>query len=276
MSTACNRHNSRNATRGSTAMQTGSGLDCKHFPCQMRQIRVSNSSRSVCWRTNSDSTGFFIGDHPGYAPEPFLHLTQIGAQTERIELGSIVFCASYRHPSYLSRLSADFDHLTNGRLVIGLGIGWAIEEFAQLGIEFTSVKTRQDALEEYLAILSGSWSDEPFSLQGIHWSAENVAVRPRPLQQPRPPLIIAGSGEKTTLRQVAQFADGCNFGPGRNTGAVRSAADYERKYDVLRNHCEEVGRAYDDILRTQFTSWLMIAETESDALPNGTATIPTG
>ena len=220
--------------------------------------------------------GFFIGDHPGYAPEAWLHLTHIGALTDRIELGSIVFCASYRHPSYLARLAADFDNLTNGRLVLGLGIGWAVEEFAQLGIEFTSVAERQRALEEYLAILNGSWSQTPTTVRGSYWSADDAAVRPLPLQRPRPPLVIAGSGEKTTLRQVAQYADGCNFGPGRNTGAVRTPADYERKYAVLREHCAAIGREFDDILRTQFTTWLMIAETEADAVAKRDRYYPDG
>jgi alkanesulfonate monooxygenase SsuD/methylene tetrahydromethanopterin reductase-like flavin-dependent oxidoreductase (luciferase family) len=208
--------------------------------------------------------GFFIGDHPGYATEPWLHLTAVATQTGRIRLGSIVNCASYRHPVMLARLAADFDRISDGRLLLGLGIGWNIEEFAQLGMSFPSIWDRQQALEEYLAIVGGVWGSQPFTFEGTHWRTEGGHITPGPLQS-RPPLIIAGAGEQVTLRQVAQYADACNFGPGRNTGVARSADEIRRKLQVLRNHCDALGRNYDDILRTHFTSWLMIGETEREA-----------
>jgi len=223
--------------------------------------------------------GFFIGDHPGYATEPWLHLTVVATQTERIRLGSIVHCASYRRPAMLARLAADFDQISRGRLVLGLGIGWNVEEFAQLGITFGSIRDRQEALEEYIAIVNGVWGADPLTYAGKHWRTEEGHVVPGPMQSPRPPLIIAGAGEKVTWRQVAQYADACNFGPGRNTGAARSAEEILRKFQVLRNHCEQLGRNYDDILRSHYTSWLMIAETEKAAkakldhyYPNGLTT----
>ncbi|CAN5548403.1 LLM class F420-dependent oxidoreductase [soil metagenome] len=209
--------------------------------------------------------GFFTGDHPGYATEPWLHLTAVATQTRQIRLGSIVNCASYRHPVMMARLAADFDRISDGRLVLGLGIGWNIEEYAQLGISFTAVRARQEALEEYIAIINGVWGADPFTYHGKHWRTEGGHVVPGPLQWPRPPLIIAGAGERVTLRQVAQLADACNFGPGRNTGAARSGEDIQHKLQVLRNHCGQLGRNYDDILRSHYTSWLMIAETEHEA-----------
>jgi alkanesulfonate monooxygenase SsuD/methylene tetrahydromethanopterin reductase-like flavin-dependent oxidoreductase (luciferase family) len=218
---------------------------------------------------------FFIGDHPGYASEAWLHLTAVAVQTSRIRLGSIVNCASYRHPAYLARLTADFDHISGGRLVLGLGIGWNAEEFAQLGIPMTPVRERQDALEEYLAIVEGVWGEEPFSFEGRQWRTTGGRVVPGPLQQPRPPLLIAGAGNRT-LRQVAQFADACNFGPGGNTGAARSAEAVWRRLATLRAHCESAGRRYDDILRTHYTSWLMLAETEREALAKRDRYYPQG
>jgi alkanesulfonate monooxygenase SsuD/methylene tetrahydromethanopterin reductase-like flavin-dependent oxidoreductase (luciferase family) len=209
--------------------------------------------------------GFFIGDHPGYATEPWLHLTAVAVRTSRIRLGSVVHCASYRHPALFARFAADFDHITGGRLVLGLGIGWNVEEFAQLGIPVTPVRERQEALEEYIAIVNGVWGPEPFTFAGEHWRTEGGHIVPGPMQSPRPPLIIAGAGERVTLRQVAQLADACNFGPGQNTGAARGAEEVARKLGVLRDHCEELGRKYGDILRTHYTSWLMIAESEREA-----------
>jgi alkanesulfonate monooxygenase SsuD/methylene tetrahydromethanopterin reductase-like flavin-dependent oxidoreductase (luciferase family) len=209
--------------------------------------------------------GFFIGDHPGYATEPWLHLTAVASQTSRIRLGSIVHCASYRHPAMFARLAADLDQISGGRLVLGLGIGWNVEEFAQLDIPMAPVRDRQEALEEYIAIVNGVWGTEPYTFEGKYWRTEGGHVWPVPLQTPRPPLVIAGAGERNTLRQVAQYADACNFGPGRNTGAARSADEIRHKLRVLRDHCDRLGRNYDDILRTHYTSWLMLAETEREA-----------
>jgi alkanesulfonate monooxygenase SsuD/methylene tetrahydromethanopterin reductase-like flavin-dependent oxidoreductase (luciferase family) len=220
--------------------------------------------------------GFFIGDHPAYAPEAWLHLAALATRTQDVQLGSVVFCAAYRHPAHLARLAADFDHLSNGRLVLGLGIGWNGEEFGQLGLDLESIPKRQLAFEEFLTILLGSWTGEPFDFAGTYWQTTAASVRPSPLQRPRPPIVIAGSGERTTLRQVAEFADACNFGPGRNTGAVLTPEDYVRKYEILRHYCEAIGRPYDDILRTQFTTWLMLAPSQEEAIAKRDRYYPDG
>jgi alkanesulfonate monooxygenase SsuD/methylene tetrahydromethanopterin reductase-like flavin-dependent oxidoreductase (luciferase family) len=208
---------------------------------------------------------FFVGDHPAYQSEPWLHLTAIAMTTERIGLGSVVNCVYHRHPVMLARLAADLDQISGGRVVLGLGIGWNDTEFAQLGMSFPSVPERQEALDEAIQIIRGVWGPEPFTFHGEHWSTTDARIAPGPIQQPSIPLLIAGSGERTTLRQVARFADACNFGSGRNVGNVRNADDIARKFTVLRRHCEEVGRPFESILRTHFTTWLMLAETDLDA-----------
>ncbi len=210
--------------------------------------------------------GFFIGDHPGYATEPFLHLTAIATQTSSVQLGSIVHCASYRHPVMLARLAAELDHISNGRYAMGLGIGWNEAEFLQLDLQMHTIPERQAGLDEYVNIIMGVWGTEPFTFHGAFWRTTGGRVFPPPVQRPRPPLIIAGAGERTTLRQVAQYADACNFGPGRNTGAAGDDAEVARKLAILRDHCVALGRDYDDILRSHFTSWIMLAETEAQAL----------
>ncbi|CAN5562640.1 hypothetical protein BH23CHL5_BH23CHL5_00610 [soil metagenome] len=220
--------------------------------------------------------GFFIGDHPGYATEPFLHLTAIATQTSVIRLGSIVLCASYRHPAMLARLAAELDHISNGRYVMGLGIGWNKEEFLQLDLDLIPIPDRQAALEEYVDIILGVWGSEPYTFHGSYWRTTGGRVFPPPIQLPRPPLIIAGAGARTTLRQVAQYADACNFGPGRNTGAAGDADEVARKLAILRDHCVEIGRPYDDILRSHFTSWIMLAETEEQALAKRDCYYPDG
>jgi alkanesulfonate monooxygenase SsuD/methylene tetrahydromethanopterin reductase-like flavin-dependent oxidoreductase (luciferase family) len=219
---------------------------------------------------------FFVGDHPGYATEPWVHLAAIAAQTERIGLGSVVNCVHHRHPAMLARLAGDLDHISNGRLILGLGIGWNEPEFKQLGIPFPSVRDRQEALDEALQIIDGMFGPDPVTFHGKHWWCEGAHYQIPTVQRPRPPVLIAGSGEKVTLRQVARYADACNFGPGRNTGSVRGDEDIQHKLDVLRRHCEEIGRPYDDILRTHFTSWAMVAPTEAEALAKRDRYYPEG
>lgn len=205
---------------------------------------------------------FFIGDHPAYATECWVHLAALAVTTERIRLGSVVNCVLYRHPVMLARLAADLDNLSQGRLILGLGIGWNSAEFAQLGLPFLSVRERQDALEETIAIIHGVWGDAPFTFAGRHFSTRDERVTPSPLQRPSPPLVIAGAGERVTLRQVARFADACNFGAGVQVGGVRTFDDVRHKLDVLRHHCVELGRPYEQILKTHFTGWLMLADDE--------------
>ncbi|MDP9370843.1 MAG: LLM class flavin-dependent oxidoreductase [Chloroflexota bacterium] len=208
---------------------------------------------------------FFLGDHPAYAPECRVHLAVLASQTVRIRLGSVVNCALYRHPVMTARLATDVDHLSAGRLILGLGIGWNPDEFAQLGMAFPPVPERQEALEEAVAIIRGVWGPHPFTYHGQFFQTNEERITPPPLQRPGPPLLIAGAGERVTLRQVAQHADACNFGAGSATGGVRSPDDVRHKLNILRGHCEAVGRPFDDILRTHFTTWLILAEDEASA-----------
>ena len=203
--------------------------------------------------------GVFIPDHPLRMPDPWVVLSGLATVTNRIYLGSVVLCAGYRHPTTTARLASDLDHLSGGRLMLGLGIGWDRREFAALQIPFPLVPERQAALEEAVAIVEGVWGEEPFTFEGSTYAVTEVHVEP-PVQRPRPPLMIAGGGERTTLRQVARLADACNFDE-----IERGGVEVVRhKLEVLRRHCEEVGRPYDEILRTHYTNWLILAPTEDD------------
>lgn len=209
--------------------------------------------------------GFFIGDHPAYMPEAWLHLGALAVRSERIRLGSVVLCAGYRQPVVTARLISDLDNLSNGRAILGLGHGWNAGEFAQLGLPFPSVPERQAALAETIEIVRGVWGAEPFTLRGTYHQTENARITPSPRQEGGPPLILAGAGERTALRLVARFADACNFGPGHATGLARTPAEVRHKNDVLDRYCRDAGRAPDSIMRTHFTSWLMLAPTEEAA-----------
>ncbi|MCA9858542.1 MAG: LLM class flavin-dependent oxidoreductase [Thermomicrobiales bacterium] len=220
--------------------------------------------------------GFFFADHPGFSPEVFVHLAALARETQRITLGSIVCCIYHRHPVMFARQIADLDRLSGGRAMIGLGIGWNEPEFARLGMTLPPVPERQAALAEYVQIVNGVYGDEPFSFTGETFSTSEAHISPRPVQQPRPPLVIAGGGKQVTLRQVARYADACNFGASSNTGSVKGLDSVAQSYAVLRQHCDEIGRPYEEILRTHFTGWFFIAENERDVQAKKEKYFPNG
>ncbi len=196
---------------------------------------------------------FYLPDHPAWAPEVWVHLAAIAMVTERIRLGTVVTSIAYRAPAYLARLAADTDQLSDGRLVLGLGIGWDVDEFDRLGLDMASVPERQRLLGEAIQTIRAVWRGDPAS--------ENHPFL-LPKQPAGPPIMIAGSGRRVTLRQVAAYADACNFGPSETTGGVRTPDDVRETLTTLRRHCDEIGRPANEILPTHFTSWLLLAESE--------------
>lgn len=206
--------------------------------------------------------GCYIFDHPSIQADPWICIAALAGVTERVRLGSIVNCVGYRHPAYLARLAADVDTISRGRLLLGLGIGWLKPEFEALGVNFDPPAERFAALEEALEIIPGVWGPEKFAYVGRCYQIGPVRITPPPVQQPRPPLLIGGSGEKKTLRLVAKYADACNVNDVGNTdnGLERLGGPelIEHKFDVLRGYCDDIGRPYDEILRTHFTLRLVI------------------
>jgi alkanesulfonate monooxygenase SsuD/methylene tetrahydromethanopterin reductase-like flavin-dependent oxidoreductase (luciferase family) len=223
---------------------------------------------------------FFLGDHPAWAPECWLHLSVIASQTHRIRLGQMVAAVPYRTPLLTARLQSDLDRLSAGRSILGLGIGWnaadyglGSNEFDRMGIAFQSVPKRQTALEEAVAIIRGTWGLQPFSLSGQYYRAAQAQVDP-PVQSGGVPLVIAGSGQKT-LGQVARLGDIANFGPGP-AGNVDTVEDAQERLAILEAQCLAVGRPYDDILRSHFTHWLILASDEQSLAAKITRYFPDG
>jgi alkanesulfonate monooxygenase SsuD/methylene tetrahydromethanopterin reductase-like flavin-dependent oxidoreductase (luciferase family) len=209
--------------------------------------------------------GIWVYDHPlsfGSA-DCWIALSELARATSTIRLGSSVSCVPYRHPAVLARMAADVDQLSGGRLVLGLGIGDDPVEFAQLGIPFGAAKPRQRLLEETVRAVRQLWTGQPVTLNGEAVQLENAQLLNGPLQ-PHVPILIAGGGERVTLRQVADYADACNFGPYSWTGGAYTRSDVERKYAALRKHCAAAGRPYDSVLRSYYTM-LIIAATREEA-----------
>jgi alkanesulfonate monooxygenase SsuD/methylene tetrahydromethanopterin reductase-like flavin-dependent oxidoreductase (luciferase family) len=206
---------------------------------------------------------YWTMDHPTSGMDCWTLLSALAVTTSSIRLGVAVSCIFYRPPTLLARMAADVDRLSGGRLILGLGIGNHEKEFAKLGISLLSVHERQEALAETLYIVKGMWGDTPFTYTGKHFQVSEATVRPGPVQQPHVPLLIAGGGERVTLRQVAQFADVANFGPDKRAGSAFTPADIVRKYAVLAQHCTTLKRDYDSILRSYSASPVLVAETKA-------------
>jgi alkanesulfonate monooxygenase SsuD/methylene tetrahydromethanopterin reductase-like flavin-dependent oxidoreductase (luciferase family) len=170
--------------------------------------------------------------------------------TRNIRLGTLVACAAYANPVVLARAAADIDRLSDGRFVLGLGSGNAPWEFAQLGLAYPPAPARQAVLEEAVRIIRPLLRGESVTWHGPRFQVEGAMLTPPPVQRPWVPILVAGGGERTTLRLAAAYADACNLGAASWAGGAFTAADSRRKFAALRQSCIEAGRPDEAILRT--------------------------
>ncbi|HET8673152.1 MAG TPA: TIGR03560 family F420-dependent LLM class oxidoreductase [Thermoleophilaceae bacterium] len=137
-------------------------------------------------------------------------LGALAAVTSRIRLGTLVSPATFRHPSVLAKSAATVDHISGGRVEIGLGAGWNESEHRAYGFPFASMRTRMDVMEEQLEIVARSFGDEAFSFDGEHYRIEELDALPKPVQRPRPAIVVGGRGGPRSLRLAARWADEYN------------------------------------------------------------------
>jgi F420-dependent oxidoreductase-like protein len=185
--------------------------------------------------------------------ECFVVLGAIAAKTSRIRIGQLVTGVPYRNPVLLAKMCATLDVISHGRSIVGLGAAWHEPEFTAYGWPFPPVAERMEMLEEAVQIVDLMLTERPASFKGKHYAIQDAYNDPMPVQKPRPPIMIGGSGERVTLKLVAQYADFCNvFG---------DPATVAHKFDVLQQHCEAVGRSFDEITLSN-TVGILIAEDE--------------
>jgi F420-dependent oxidoreductase-like protein len=176
--------------------------------------------------------------------EGYSTLSYLAGITKKATLGTLVTGVIYRHPGILIKTVTTLDVLSGGRAYLGIGAGWNEREARGLGVPFPPIKERLEQLEETLEIAKQMWSDNNGAYKGRHFQLAETLCSPQPLSKPHPRILIGGSGEKKTLRLVAKYADACNLFANMGTEVVRS------KLDILKKHCEKVGRDYAEIEKT--------------------------
>jgi F420-dependent oxidoreductase-like protein len=175
--------------------------------------------------------------------EGYTTLGYLAACTSRATLLTLATGVIYREPGVLAKIVTTLDVLSGGRAWLGIGAGWNEEESRGLGIPFHPVAERFERLEETLQICLQMWRGDEKPYQGKHYQLARPLNSPQSLSRPHPPVMVCGGGEQKTLRMVAQYGDACNLFAGR---------DEAKKLDVLRRHCEALGRDYDTIYKTAY------------------------
>ena len=176
--------------------------------------------------------------------EGYSTLAYLAGLTQKVKLGTLVTGVIYRYPGILVKLVSTLDVLSGGRAYFGIGAAWNERESKGLGVPFPSLGERFKRLEEALQITRQMWSENNGSYQGKYYQLAETINNPQPLTKPHPPILIGGGGEKKTLRLVAQYADACNLFAQIGTDSL------QHKLDILKRHCEAVGRDYAEIEKT--------------------------
>jgi F420-dependent oxidoreductase-like protein len=209
-------------------------------------------TRSVEIASLADEIGYdhiWVYDHvetvprrePTHVFEAFTTLAALSQCTNRVQLGQLVTCSSYRNPGLLAKEAACIDVMSRGRLILGLGAGWYDAEYASYGYDFLPAGSRLDILDETIQLVRRMWTESTVTFEGEHLRFDGAYCDPKPLQR-LPAIWVGGGGEKKTLRIAARQADATNWQVG--------IEGFVRKSRLLEQYCEEAGRPFDAITRT--------------------------
>jgi F420-dependent oxidoreductase-like protein len=234
-------------------MKTGLQIPSFTWPGGAEQI-APTLARIGRAAEESGFSSFWVMDHffqiemIGKPDEPMLEgysaLNFVAAHTKSIQLGVLVTGVIYRYPGILVKTMTTLDMLSGGRTYFGVGAGWYEREAVALGVPFPPLKERFERLEETVQIALQMWSGKSSPYMGKHYRLAETLCSPLPIAKPHPPIMIDGVGEKRTLPLVAKYADACNLYAFEDVTVLRT------KLDVLRRHCEAIGRRFEEIERT--------------------------
>ncbi len=182
-----------------------------------------------------------FSDRSGPCLEGWVTLTALAQATSRLRVGVLVTGTPYRHPAVLANMAATLDHISHGRLELGLGAGWNTDEADAYGIDLLDIAPRMDRFDEACDVIVSLLTQERSTYTGTYFTLDGAFCEPKPIQSPHPPICIGGSGEKRTLRTVARLAQHWNYigGP---------VAEYVRLKGVLAEHCDSIGRDPGEIM----------------------------
>jgi F420-dependent oxidoreductase-like protein len=232
------------------------------FGIQTPQEGATYEALASHWR-EADALGFdtvWLDDHfyavvrpPAESQmEGWTLLAALARETQRIELGILVTCNSYRSPALVAKMAATVDVISGGRFIHGMGAGWFQSEYEGYGYEFPPVGIRLKQLAEGLHVHKLMWSEEQATFKGKFYRIENAWCSPKPVRTPHPPILLGGGGERVLLRLVARHADIWN-----NGGTLD---DFRHKLAVLRGHCETEKRPFDAIEKSWFGNVIVDAD----------------
>src|SRR5437870_9185405 len=191
----------------------------------------------------------FVGAPDEPVLEGWTVLAGLAAVTGRIRLATLATAVGYRNPAHLAKIAASVDVISRGRLTLGIGAGFFEDEYKQYGWEFPpQPATRIRQMEEAVQLILKMWTEPRTTFHGRYFRVEDAILEPKPVQKPRPPVMIAGGGEQMTLRAVARLADACNTVGGE-------PAEVKHKLNVLRRHCDAADRDYLTIEKSHVQLW---------------------
>ena len=212
----------------------------------------------------AEEVGFdsiWVYDHFHTTPDPTLETTfecwtitaTLARDTERVRIGQMVACNGYRNPALYAKIASTVDVASNGRLNAGIGAGWHEHEWLAYGYGFPDTPERLRMLREACQVIHAMWQDDYATFAGKRYQIDGAINEPKGAQQPHPPLWIGGGGVQVTLKLVAQYGDASNFGAG-------NPENCRRKLEILRRHCETVGRDYDEIIKSTSLDLLLLED----------------
>jgi alkanesulfonate monooxygenase SsuD/methylene tetrahydromethanopterin reductase-like flavin-dependent oxidoreductase (luciferase family) len=249
------------------SQKTKFGLRIPAFPLNdSRKGTFRDEIFSYLDRLQGKFDSVWVADHfiPWYEPqdpmtdtlECWTTLAFLAGKFSSYDFGSIVLSQSYRNPALLAKMGATLQTLSKGRFILGIGAGWKEDEYLAYGYDFPSTATRIHQLGEAVQIIKAMWAEPQATFHGSFYRIENAICEPKP--DPVPPILIGGGGKKITLRYVAQFADWWNFPGG-------TAENYADLLAALQEHCKEVGRDYNSIVKTWAIECVAVADTPEAA-----------
>ena len=242
------------------------------FVPQGWRMDLNGIDKNDQWQTILDSANkiealnyesIWVYDHFHTVPKPtqdptfecWTLMSALSQTTEKVRLGQMCTCNSYRNPSYLTKVASNIDVMSNGRLEYAIGAGWYDHEYKAYGYEYPSDGERLKMLEESLIIYKLMTTEEEPKFEGKYYSIDGAINQPKPIQKPYPPLWVCGGGEKVTLKLLAKYGDYGNWDV--------DVEGFIHKSNVLKQHCENEGRDFSEIGRTLHTN-VLIANSEEE------------